>query len=70
MYFDFVAPAKEITQIRIFNTLGQPVFHQSIHPSVEEIRTDEVDVKSWPPGAYYVQLLRGKEVMVKMVQVF
>ncbi len=70
LYFDFVAPAKETTRIRIFNALGQPVFHRSLQPAAEEIRTEEVDVQSWPPGAYYVQLLRGKEVMVRMVQVF
>jgi hypothetical protein len=69
VFMDFVTPANQPSELRIFNTLGQCFYQQSYRTERDEVQTTAIPVYSWKPGFYYVQLLRGKEVTTQKFQV-
>ena len=69
VYFDFVSPAGETSELRIFNAIGQLMFQRRYKSERDEVQDETVPVKLWRPGIYYVQLLRGKKITSKKFQV-
>lgn len=69
LYLDFVTPAETPSSVRIFNTLGQPMYQQTYLTPSDRIQTNEIPVGSWTRGAYFVQIVRGKTTTTRMIQV-
>lgn len=69
IYLDFVSPAGEPSELRIFNAVGQVMFQRRYRSEKEIIQEETIPVNQWIPGIYYVQLVRGKKITSKKFQV-
>lgn len=69
IHLDFVAPGGHLAELRVFNALGQLMLQRNFRPVSDAFFNESISVESWRPGMYFVQLLRGKEMVTKKIQV-
>lgn len=61
MFIEYQTPDFEDYTIRIFNTLGQLMYQKTLSPPPFSTKKEEIDVRNWAAGFYFIVLERGKE---------
>jgi len=67
---EYESPDFEALDIRVFNALGQLVFSDRFFPARFGAKQYVIDVRSWATGTYFATINRGKDVVVRKVNVF
>ena len=62
-------PEKSPIQIRVLNTLGQPIYRKVMDVMFPGIQQDVISVSDWPKGTYFLEVFMGKERKIARVVV-
>ncbi len=67
---EYEAPDFDPVALRVYNTLGQLVYSDSILPARFGPKEQKIDVSGWATGMYFFSLNRGKDIVTHAVAVY
>jgi hypothetical protein len=67
LIFEYATLAEEAISLEVVNTLGQAVRAIEL-PAAEFLREEEIPVKNWPAGVYFIRLKGEKKAIFKVVK--
>jgi len=66
----FVNEDRSEYEIAVFSLLGQVMYRKRTTPTFTGTQQEEIMVKGWSPGTYFVQVFNGKEKMTNRLVVW